>query len=69
MELETFYWHGLKTNMVSDNQSNIDIALLIKCALEAGATIIRNDAGKSAGIYVKGKPFDINDLFKNCQDE
>ena len=59
----------LNKNMTSDNQSNIDIALLIKCALEAGATIIKNDAGLSAGIYVKGKPFDINNLFKNCQDE
>jgi len=48
---------------------NIDIALLIKCALEAGATIIKNDAGRPAGIYIKDEPFDINDLFKNCQDE
>ena len=53
--------------MISDKKSNIDIALLIKCALEAGATIIKNDAGLSAGIYVKGEPFDINNLFKNCQ--
>lgn len=55
--------------MISDKKSNIDIALLIKCALEAGATIIKNDAGRPAGIYVKGEPFDINNLFKNCQDE
>jgi hypothetical protein len=43
----------------------IDIALLIKCALKAGATIIKNDAGRPAGIYVKGEPFDIKDLFIN----
>lgn len=75
MELETSYWHGLKKNMISDNQSNIDIALLIKCALEAGAKIIKGNAGFPAGICVQGKPIDIEEIFEhmrssnNCQDK
>ena len=52
-----------------------DIALLIKCALEAGATVIKNDAGRQAGIYIQGKPIDMEEIFEymrssnNCQDE
>ena len=52
-----------------------DIALLVKCALEAGATVIKNDAGRPAGITVNGKPVDMKEVFENmfpsnnCQDE
>ena len=53
-------------------EKDIDTNLLIWCALKAGATIIINDAGRPAGITVKGKSVDVkdclNNFFNNCQD-
>lgn len=52
-----------------------DIALLVKCLLEAGATITINDAGRPGGIYIKNKPVNIEEVLENmfptnnCQDE
>lgn len=54
--------------MIKKDQ-NPDIALLVKCALEAGAKIIKNDAGLPAGIYVQGKSFDIKELFNNDKNK
>ena len=57
------------------NDKNVELALLIKCALEAGATIIKGNAGFPAGICVQGKPIDMEEIFEhmrssnNCQDE
>lgn len=57
------------------NNKNVELALLIKCALEAGAKIIKGDAGLSPGIWIDNKPINTKELFEilfspeNCQDE
>ena len=44
------------------NDKNVDLALLIKCALEAGAKIIKGNAGFPAGITINGKPIDMDEM-------
>ena len=51
------------------NDKNIDLALLIKCALEAGAKIIKGNAGFPAGICVQGKPIDIEEVFNKDKNK
>lgn len=57
-----------------DNK-DFELALFIKCALEAGAKIIKGDAGLSPGIWIGNKPINTKELFEilfspeNCQDK
>ena len=41
-----------------------DIELLIKCALEHGATVTTVEDGQG-GVFINGKEFDIKDVLLN----
>ena len=42
-----------------------DIELLIKCALERGATVTTVEDGQG-GVFINGKEFDIKDVLLNA---